>query len=105
VIPENKCGLNAATQEKLNSLFAKHSSIDAVILYGSRAKGSFKPGSDIDLMIKAAEMSLSDLFSLENEIDDLYLPYKVDISLFHQLENPNLIDHIQRVGIVFYKKS
>lgn len=50
-------------------------------------------------------MSLSDLLRLENEIDDLYLPYKVDISLFHQLENPNLIDHIQRVGIVFYKKK
>lgn len=104
MIPENMCGLNASTQEKLIYLFEKNDMIDEVILYGSRAKGNFKPGSDIDLTIKSPHMTLSDLMRLENEIDDIFLPYKLDISLFHQIENPHLVDHIKSVGIVFYKK-
>ena len=104
MIPEDKCGLNTLTQEKLCSVFAKYNSIDEVILYGSRAKGNFKLGSDIDLTIKSTQTSLSDLLKLENEIDNLYLPYKVDISLFAQIDNPSLVDHIQRAGLLFYKR-
>ena len=83
----------------------KYTDIDEVILYGSRAKGNFKTGSDIDLSIRSASMSLQQLFQLENEIDDLYLPYKVDISLFRLIENPQLVEHILRVGVSFYKKK
>ncbi|MBN8538164.1 MAG: nucleotidyltransferase domain-containing protein [Deltaproteobacteria bacterium] len=78
--------------------------MDEVVLYGSRAKGNFKPGSDIDLTIKSQQMSLSELFKIENQIDDLFLPYKIDVSLFQQIDNPNLVNHINRVGIIFYKK-
>lgn len=49
-------------------------------------------------------MSLSELFKIENQIDDLFLPYKIDVSLFQQIDNPNLVNHINRVGIIFYKK-
>jgi predicted nucleotidyltransferase len=105
MIPETQCGLSETTQEKLVELFKKYSFIDNVILYGSRAKGNFKIGSDIDLTIKSSQMTLNQLLMLENDIDDLYLPYKVDISLFNQIDNSNLIDHIQKVGIEFYKKT
>ena len=44
------------------------------------------------------------LSKIENELDDLLLPYKIDLSIFHQIENQDLIDHINRVGIVFYEK-
>jgi uncharacterized protein len=44
-------------------------------------------------------MDTTELLKIENEIDDLLLPYKVDLSLFHQIDNPSLIEHIQRVGI------
>lgn len=75
--------------------------IEKVILYGSRAKGTFKKNSDIDLTLVAPEMSLSDLLKIENEIDDLLLPYKVDISLHHQIDNHELMNHISRVGKEF----
>lgn len=104
MIPENRCGLSISTQMKLMGAFAKNSSIDEVILYGSRAKGDFRPGSDIDLTIKSTKMTLVDLLKLENEIDELYLPYKVDLSLFRLIENRNLVEHIKRVGVEFYKK-
>jgi hypothetical protein len=45
------------------------------------------------------------LLKIENEIDDLLLPYEIDLSLFHKIENPQLIDHINRVGKVFYEKQ
>ena len=45
------------------------------------------------------------LTRLANELDDLLLPYTVDISQFANLTHPELLDHIRRVGVVFYKKQ
>ena len=75
--------------------------IDEVILYGSRAMGNYKTGSDIDLVLKGTKLSLTDLLKIENELDDLMLPYKIDVALYHQINNPELIEHIQRVGKSF----
>ncbi|MBL7671414.1 MAG: nucleotidyltransferase domain-containing protein [Bdellovibrionaceae bacterium] len=97
-------GLSQEKIQKINSVFQSHPLIEKVVLYGSRAKGNYKPGSDIDLTISAPEMTLSELLKIENEIDDLLLPNKVDLSLIHKIDNQNLIDHIQRVGVVFYSK-
>lgn len=105
MIPEKICGLDQKTQEELSQVFSKHKKIKKVILYGSRAKGNFKPGSDIDLSIVSSEVTVSDLLQIENEIDDLLLPYKIDLSLMHQIDNADLIDHINRVGMVFYSIS
>lgn len=98
-------GLTESDIELIQNVFKKNPLIEKVILYGSRAKGNFKNGSDIDLTILAPQMDLSDLFKIENQIDDLNLPYKMDLSLIHQIENQNLIEHIDRVGQVFYLKS
>ena len=101
MIPVEKCGLDLKTQEKLNSVFKKYSDIKKVVLYGSRAKGNFKNGSDIDLTIYSEQTNTADLLKIMNEIDDLNLPYEVDISLFHHIDNKNLIEHIERVGLIF----
>lgn len=97
-------GLPPEVIDKMNLLFLSKSKIEKVILYGSRAKGNFKPGSDIDLTLQAPTMTLTELLDLETELDDLLLPYKMDLSLHHQIENPDLLEHIQRVGKVFYSK-
>lgn len=102
---ERPFGLPPATLEKLNSVFAQHTAIDSVLLYGSRAKGNYRAGSDIDLTIKGDEVSFDELMQIENEIDDLMLPYTVDLSQYRQLENTGLIAHIDRVGIVVYNKA
>lgn len=96
-----KFGLSFDTQEKIKAIFKLHPKIQKVIIYGSRAKGNYRPGSDIDITLFAEDMSLTELFQIENELDDLLLPYKIDLSLFHNLENPSLIDHINRVGQEF----
>lgn len=84
--------------------FAQYPTIERVIVYGSRAMGNFKPGSDIDLTI-VGSLDYSQLLKLENELDDLLLPYKVDLSLHHQIHNPGLLDHIKRVGKLFYSRE
>ena len=98
MIAEKTCGLHQQTQETLSNVFRKYPKIVKVILYGSRAKGNYKAGSDIDITLKAPKLKLSDLYKIENEIDELLLPYKVDLSLFHLLDNPALIEHIESVG-------
>ncbi len=57
----------------------------------------------IDLTIKG-DLDYSSLMKLENQLDDLLLPYKIDLSILHQITNPGLVAHIQRVGRVFFEK-
>lgn len=78
-------GLPTDVLDQLRAVLRKQKKVQGVILYGSRAKGNFKPGSDIDLTLVAPTMTLSELLALENEIDDLLLPYKVDLSLYPPL--------------------
>ncbi len=98
-------GLPAEAVEKLRGVFQGWPQIQRVLLYGSRAKGSYRPGSDIDLTIEGEQLSLSQLLAIENQIDDLLLPWMVDLSLKHHIDNPSLLDHIQRVGVSFYTRQ
>lgn len=98
-------GLPPATLEKINSVFAQHIAIDTVVIYGSRAKGNYRPGSDIDLTVKGGEIPFAKFMQIENQIDDLMLPYTVDLSQYKQLGNAELIAHIDRVGVVIYAKD
>ena len=82
----------------------QYAAVDKVILYGSRAKGNFKLGSDIDLVIEGHGISDTDLLRLENRLDDLLLPYKIDLALLRQIDNVDLLLHIDQVDKVFYEQ-
>lgn len=71
-------------------------------IYGSRAKGNYKNGSDIDLTLKGNHLNLSLLNQIANELDDLMLPYTFDLSIYSHISNEALIEHIDRVGKLFY---
>ena len=104
--PDSKnFGLRAEVLEQLNALFKSHPEIVTVVLYGSRAKGTYHPGSDIDITIKGEHFNDSLVGKLAEEIDDLLLPYSFDISSWSQIDNPDLLSPIERVGIVIYQKS
>ena len=98
-------GLKSEVIERINRVFAAHPEVLEVVLYGSRAKCTHRPASDIDLCLKGKKLTLPLLLKIGNELDDLLLPYKIDLSIFHALDNPDLIEHIQRVGVVFYSKT
>ncbi|NBX83871.1 nucleotidyltransferase domain-containing protein [bacterium] len=96
-------GLDPAVQKAILACLTAHPQIHRVILFGSRAKGNFKTGSDIDLAIEAPDLSLTDLLRLQVELDDLLLPYKIDTLLLHLVDNADLLEHINRVGIDWYR--
>jgi predicted nucleotidyltransferase len=99
-----KFGLEENIIIQVNEVLAKYPQIEKVIIYGSRAKGNFKKGSDIDLTLEGDGLNLSVINSLLNEIDDLLLPYTFDVSIFRQISNVDLVEHIESVGKVFYEK-
>jgi predicted nucleotidyltransferase len=98
-------GLKNTEITLINTVFALHTEIEKAILYGSRAKGNYKPASDIDITLIGEKLTLTIQQKIENELDDLLLPYKFDLSLYHQISNKELTEHIQRAGKVFYVKS
>jgi len=95
-------GIGFSEMEQLMAVFEVESSITEVVLYGSRAKGNYRPGSDIDLTLKGNALTTGWLMELSVKIDDLLLPYEVDLSIFEHIDNLDLIDHIDRVGKVIF---
>ena len=91
-------GLSSRARNLLGSAFAAESRISRALIYGSRAKGNYRPGSDIDIALDAPHMTYSDCLSFATTLDDLMLPWRIDLSLLHQIDNPALLDHIARVG-------
>lgn len=98
-------GLPSHAIEALKCVFKEYPQIDNAILYGSRAKGTYHQGSDIDLCLTGNLLGITELLAIENKIDDLLLPWKVDISLKHTIDNLDLLEHIERAGILFYAKE
>lgn len=90
--------------ETIRGIYSRFPQIRRVILYGSRAKGTFREGSDIDMTIVAtSEFGFSELAKVSTLFYDSPLPYLVDISDFSKLTNQNLISHIERCGKVIYE--
>lgn len=100
-----KFGIKEETIAKITSVFEKYPEVEEVVIYGSRAKGNYREGSDIDLTIKGSKMKDGILSKINCEIDELNTPYLFDISIIHQLHSPDLEEHILRVGKVFYRKQ
>lgn len=98
-------GLTGQTVEKIRAVLASFPEVEKAVVYGSRAKGNFKPGSDIDLTLFGDGLTDAVMSRIYWALDDLLLPYKIDLSLFSALKETALIDHIRRVGIVLYARQ
>jgi predicted nucleotidyltransferase len=95
-------GLHEVTIKKINKVFSGYPEIEKAVIYGSRAKGNPKPGSDIDLTLFGERLTANILLSVGRDIDDLLLPYTIDLSIYHHIKNDELLNHIKRVGKVFF---
>jgi predicted nucleotidyltransferase len=95
-------GLPELTVVKIHGVLSRHPQVERAILYGSRAKGNFKPGSDIDLTLVGEGLSERIRAQIDEELDDLLLPYEFDLSVLGVITHAELLDHIRRVGVVFY---
>lgn len=98
-------GLTESAIAQIRGVLASYPAVERAVLYGSRAMGSYRKGSDIDLTLIGRQLTYRMLLNIDAEIDDLLLPYLFDLSLFSQIENPDLVEHIKRVRIVLYERD
>lgn len=100
-----KYGLSERTFQKIQGVLSHYPQVERAILSGSRATNTYRNGSDIDLTLCGDTLTHSVLSRIDTELDDLLLPYTIDLSIFHQIDNPDMVEQIQRIGVNFYEKD
>jgi type I restriction enzyme S subunit len=98
-------GLSNETVDQIRSVFARHPEVRQAILYGSRAMGTHRDASDIDLALTGQDLNLAILARIETELDDLLLPWQFDLSIRSQIKTESLLNHMERVGVLFYERE
>jgi predicted nucleotidyltransferase len=99
-------GLPERTVDTLAALFRKYAGIQKVILYGSRAAGTQREASDIDIsLLTDASFTHQNLIRLYGDLSDSDIPYEVDVSIYDTLNNPDLKKHIRDVGKVLFARD
>jgi uncharacterized protein len=99
-------GLKETTIQKICDVLARYPQVEKAILYGSRAKGDYKNGSDIDLTLLGDEdLTLNIMYGIMGEFDNLLLPYTIDLSIFRNIQDEDVIAYIKRAGVLFYEKA
>ena len=80
--------------------------IEKAVLFGSRAMGNYKKGSDVDIAIIGKDVSRSIVYKIEDYLNEVYpLPYFFDINHYNEITNENLINHIDNEGKIIYIKK
>lgn len=98
-------GLPYSTTHIIRKIFSAVPAVEKAIIYGSRAKGNYRPGSDIDLTLFGQGLDLDMLGKIATDLHESPIPYQVDLSLFEHIDNIALREHIERVGQVFYQRQ
>jgi predicted nucleotidyltransferase len=102
----NPFGLPENDMETIISILRQHQEVEEASIFGSRAKGNYKNGSDVDIALKGKKLNfktISHISYLLNE--ETHIPYKFDVLNYHTISNNDLIEHIDRVGIIFYNQN
>jgi uncharacterized protein len=95
-------GLPPTTLSVIRQILAEVPAVKKAVIYGSRAKGTHRPGSDIDLTLLGDALDLDTLGQIATRLEESTIPYQVDLSIFNHIEHAGLREHIERVGKVFY---
>ena len=97
-------GLDSSTIAKIQDVLRRYHEIEKAVIYGSRAKGNYREGSDIDLTL-LGNVNTKIVAKVLDELDESFLPYTFDISAYDSLKNDKLREHIDRVGKEFYRRE
>src|SRR5262249_27626088 len=89
----------------IKNILANFKQIEQAIIYGSRAKGNYKPASDIDITYTGSQVDTTVVNNIAASLDDLLLPYTFDLSIYRHIKNPDLLAHIKRVGKILYERT
>lgn len=98
-------GLSDQDAQRIRQVLEHFPEIETATLFGSRAKGTARPGSDIDLSLSGSRLDLTLLGRIHDALDDLLLPFEIDLVHQDSLQHPDLMDHIRRVGMTLYQRK
>ena len=97
-------GLSNISESQILSVLASFPVIERAVLYGSRARGNYREGSDIDMTLEGPSLTFSDLCLVYDRLDDLMLPYHFDLSIKRHITNENLLRSINAEGRIFFER-
>jgi predicted nucleotidyltransferase len=99
-------GLKDGDIKTIRDILAKHSEVEKAFVFGSRAKGNYKNGSDVDIALKGEKITFKTISDINYELnEETLMPYGFDILNYHTIQNPDLVEHIDRMGVCFYEKK
>ncbi len=104
--PHNDFGLMAADLQNIIAVLQQHTAVEEAFIFGSRAKGNYKNGSDIDIALKGSAIDHSIVSNISYVLnEETPMPYKFDLVNYHAIVNAHLREHINRAGLSFYKRG
>lgn len=98
-----KFGLSDMVIKELQAVFRRYANIEKVLIFGSRSKGNYREGSDIDLALIGTNLDYRQILDISTEIEDLGLLYSIDLVDYNAKKGTPIGDHIDRVGQTFYE--
>ena len=98
-------GLSDTVIKELQDIFSRHKNIQKVLIFGSRSKGNYRDGSDIDLAVIGKNIDYNQLLTIQCEIEELDLLYSIDLIDYNKKVGTPIGEHIDRVGQVFYEAA
>lgn len=105
MLKKEDIGLTDSDVIDIIGVITRNDKISKVILFGSRAKGTYSTGSDIDIALSGSELNTNDIIDLLIDLEELLLPYRFDLLILERIKENELLSHVSRVGKVLYDKS
>jgi predicted nucleotidyltransferase len=103
---DNNFGIEDADLETIIEVISDVAEVNEIIIFGSRAKGTFRRGSDVDLALKGQQLTTHTISHISNILnEETTMPYHFDVINYHTINNVHLCEHIDRVGRSIYKKK
>lgn len=98
-------GIKKEILDKIREVLSAYKGVERAVLIGSRAKGDYRRGSDIDIVVWGSGLAFSDYLKLIAELEELNIPFKVDLLKYELIESDAMKRHIKRVGKEIYVRS
>ena len=97
-------GLKERHRAAVIDIIAANARVERAVLFGSRATGTFRPASDVDVALFGERLSMSDQFDLAAAIEELTIPQRVHLLLYATVDSIALREHIETEGIEWYRR-
>jgi predicted nucleotidyltransferase len=95
-------GISESVLSEIKLVFSNFQEVEKAVIFGSRAKGNFFEGSDIDIAVFGEKLNFELMLDISIEMDKIDLLQPIDLVHFEKIKEPDLKKHIERVGIEIY---